>query len=134
MVIDASKLIGDVAETELREIPYIWRELPSDARAGPDTFDVLVEILVDPVDEDRDRRRDRSKQRHKPSISIGGTALKVTRVEVEQANKMVDDAAQMAISDQGCQLRTNLQPPGLAQVLKSGHSDRCQPQLGPGQR
>src|SRR5258705_7969182 len=101
MVIDASKLIGDLDETELREIPYIWRELPGDARAGPDTFDVLVEILVDPVDEDRDRRRDRSKQRHKPPIGIGGTALKFARIEVEQAHKVVNNAAQMAISDQG---------------------------------
>jgi hypothetical protein len=93
MVIDASKLIGNLDETELSEIPHIWRELSSDARAGPDTLDVLVEILVDPVDEDRYWRRDRSKQRHKPPIGIGGTALKVTRIEVEQANKMVDNAA-----------------------------------------
>src|SRR4029450_6907344 len=124
MVIDASELIGDLDETELSEIPHIGRELSSDARAGPGALDVLVEILVDPVDEDRYRRRNRSKQRHEPPIGIGGTALEVTRVEVEQANKMVDDAAQMVIGDQARQLRTNPQPPGLAQVLESGHRDR----------
>src|SRR5687768_16347385 len=127
MVIDASKLIGNLDETELGEIPHIWRELSSDARARLDTLDVLVEVLVDSVDEDGDRGRDRSKKGHKPPVGIGGTALKVTRVEVEETHEMVDDAAQMVISDQDCQLRANPQAPGLSQVLESGHGNRRQP-------
>src|SRR5215510_9101077 len=55
MMVDAAELIGDLDETKLREIPNVRRQLSSHARMTLAALDVLVEILINAVDEDRYR-------------------------------------------------------------------------------
>ena len=58
-------------------------------------LDVLVEVLVDAVDEDRHRRLDRAQPRNQVAVGVVGAALQLARREVEQADEVVDDAAQL---------------------------------------
>ena len=56
VVVDAAQLVGHLDQPELREIPDVGQELTGHAWVHRQVFDVLVEVLVDAVDEDRDRR------------------------------------------------------------------------------
>ena len=56
---------------------------------------MLVEVLVDPVDEDGERRLERAQSRHQMSIRVGGDTLQLARREIEQTHEVVDDAVQL---------------------------------------
>ncbi len=65
-----------------------------------EAFDVLVEVLVDAVDEDRERGLDGPEPRHEVPVGIGGAPQKLARGEVQQPDEMVDDAVQPPVVDQ----------------------------------
>ena len=55
MVVDAPNLIGDLDQAELGEVPDVGRQFPGHAGVHREVLDVLVEVLVDAIDEDRQR-------------------------------------------------------------------------------
>ena len=100
LVVDAPQLVRHLDQPELREVPDVGRQLAGHARAERQVLDVLVEVLVDAVDEDRQRRLQRAQPRHQVAVGVGGAALQLARREVEQAHEMVDDAVQLRVADQ----------------------------------
>ena len=72
VMVDAAKLIGDLDEAELGEVPDVGGELAGDARGRREALDVLGEVLVDAVDEDRQRRLDGPEPRHEMPVRVGG--------------------------------------------------------------
>ena len=109
MVVDAAQLVGDLDQAELREVPDVGRQLAGDARARRQLLDVLVEVLVDAVDEDRQRRLERAQARHEVAVGVGGAALQLARREVEQAHEVVDDAVQPRVGDQAAEPGADLE-------------------------
>ena len=134
VVVDAAQLVGDLDQPELGEVPDVGRELAGHAGVGRAVLDVLVEVLVDAVDEDRQRRVQRAQPRHQVAVGVGRAALQLARREVEQAHEVVDDAVQLGVGDQAGQPRADLQPVGRADVLEHGQRDRREPDLRPRQR
>ena len=104
-MVDPPELVGDLDQAELREVPDVRRQLAGDARMARETFDVLVEVLVDAVDEDGHRRVDRAQARHEVAVGVGAAALELARREVEEADEMVDDAVELLVGDQARQTR-----------------------------
>ena len=134
VMVDPAKLIGDLHQAELREVPDVRRQLAGDARMARGAFDVLVEVLVDAIDEDGHRRGDRAQARHQMAVGVGAAALQLARGEVEQANEVVDDAVQLFVGDQAGQAGTDLELAHRAEVLQRRQRDRRQPDLRPRQR
>ena len=134
VVVDAAQLVRDLDQAELREVPDVGRQLAGHARARRQLLDVLVEVLVDAVDEDRQRRVERAQARHQVAVGVGGAALQLARREVEQADEVVDDAVQPGVGDQAAEAGADLEVVERVEVLERRHRDRRQPDLRPGQR
>ena len=107
VVIDPAKLIGDLHQAELREVPHVRRQLAGDARMAGRAFDVLVEILIDAIDEDGHRRGDRAQTWHQMAVGVGTATLQLARGELEQADEMVDDAVKLFVRDEAGQAGTD---------------------------
>jgi hypothetical protein len=71
VMVDPAKLIGNLHQTELCEVPYVRRQLAGDAGMARWTFDVLVEVFIDAIDEDGHRQSDLAQTRHQMAVSIG---------------------------------------------------------------
>src|ERR1700722_16603756 len=90
-------------------------------------FDVLVELLIDAIDEDRNRRGDRAQARHQMAVSVGAATLELARGEFEQSDEMVDDAVELFVPNEAGQGRTDLELAHRAEVFQSRESNRREP-------
>ena len=133
MMVDAAKLVGDLDEPELGEVPHVGRELAGDAWALPPVLHVLVEVLVHPIDEDGEGRGEGAQPRYEMPVGVGGAALELARGEVEQAHEMIDHAVQSVVVDEPGEARADPEIVHLARVLEGGHGDGSEPQLRPRQ-
>jgi hypothetical protein len=133
VMIDAAQLVSHLDQAELRKVPDVRRQLAGHARAVRHVLDMLVEVLVDAVDEDRERRVQRAQARHQVAVGLGRAALQLARREVEQAHEVVDHAVQLRVGDQPPS-RGRPQAVGRADLLQRGHRDRGEPDLRPRQR
>ena len=126
-MIDPAKLIGDLHQAELREVPDIRRYLTGDAGMARGAFDMLVEGLINAIDEDGHRRGDRAQARHQMAVGVGAATLQLARGELEQANKVVDDAMELFVRNEAGQAGTDLEVTHGAEVFQRRQGDRCEP-------
>src|SRR5690348_17079891 len=98
-----------------------------------DAFDMLVEVLVYPVDEERHRRAHRAQPRHEMAVGVGAAALELLRGEIEKADEMVDGAVELIVGDETAEAGTHLEITYRADVLQRGERDRGKPDLRPRQ-
>jgi hypothetical protein len=111
LVADPAELVGHLHQPHLREVPDVRRELAGVARArGRLARDVLVEVLVDAVDEDRDRRRDPTQARDQLVVGFVRRAEEVAAIEVEQVDEVIDDAREVRILEERVELRIDARP------------------------
>src|SRR5262249_39240670 len=134
VVVDAAQLVRDLDQPELGEVPDVWRQLAGHAGAEIQPLDVLVEVLVDAVDEDRQRRLHAPEPRHEVPVGLGRASLKLARGEVEQPDEVVDDAVQALIGDQPREARADVETVHRADSLEGGGGDGREPELRPRER
>src|SRR5215472_12041619 len=92
-------------------------------------FNMFVEILIDPVDEDRDRRGDRAQARHQMTVCVGAATLEFAWGKFEQPDEVVDNAVEFFVSDKAGEGGSDPEPSHRAEVLQSRQRDRCKPEL-----
>jgi hypothetical protein len=133
-MVDPPKLVGNLDQAQLGKVPYVRRKLTRYAWAAPHAFDMLVEILVDTVDEDRHRRVNRSQAWGQVTVSVTGAALKVARWKIQKPDEVIDHAVQLFIGDQARQPWVDLEPIDLVEMFEDGHRNGGEPHLGPRKR
>jgi hypothetical protein len=132
LVAHPAQLVGHLDERHLREVPDVRRQLARMARPRRDLRrDVLVEVLVDAVDEDRHRRGDVPDAGNQLVIGLAGGPEQIPALEVEEIDEVVDDAAQVRVHEERVELRIHLQAVDHAEALQDCHRDRDEPDALP---
>jgi hypothetical protein len=114
--------------------PNIWCYSQLGLVEAAARLDVLVEVLVDAVDEDRDRDLDGAEPRHEVPVGVVRAALQVARRKVEQADEVVHHAAQVAVGDEAGEARAHLEAVRPVEALQRRERDGREPDLRPPQR
>src|SRR5690348_2661960 len=97
-------------------------------------FDMLVEVLVDAIDEYGHGCADCAQARNQMAVGVGTAALQLARREIEEADKVIDDAVKVLVGKQPVEGGTDLEVARGARVLERRQRNRRQPQLRPRKR
>src|SRR5206468_1620428 len=89
LVSDPAQLIGNFDEPNLGEVPDVRRQLSRMARTRTElSRDVLVEVLVDGVDEDRHLRGDVTEAWDQMVVGVARGPEQIPALEVEQVDEV----------------------------------------------